>query len=247
MRLKCNSLLCRLALVGAFCALGPAAPGMLRLFGPAAAMGQILVFNQPRLPTGGPSSDTSYVNDSGVVSWQQSADDIMLGQDATIGRIKWFGFYGGNFTGSTQPPATQTMRIRFYDSRPVDGLPGAILFEESIVDPPRFPTGAVLPLPLAPIEQRFEVDLMTPFNMLSGVQYWMEIVQLGDISSIFRWEVSPGNGTPYAFMNPSVTDWRRTTSTANLTFELWTVPEPSASLLVLGALSLTLTRARARH
>jgi hypothetical protein len=75
----------------------------------------------------------------------------------------------------------------------------------------------------------------------------MEIVQLGNPNSHYRWEVSPGNGTPYAFINPNVTDWRRTTSTANLTFELWTVPEPSTVLLVLGALSLTLTRARTRH
>lgn len=232
------------------CALfgSPAVPGSWQqLPGPAAAMGQVMVFNQPRHPVGGPGADTSFIDDGGNSIWQQVADDIILSQDATIGRIKWFGFYGGTFTGSTQPPAAQTMRIRFYDSRPVDGLPGAILFEESIVDPPRFPTGAVLPLPLAPIEQRFEVDLSTPFDMLTGVQYWMEIVQLGDLNSHYRWEFSPGNGSPYAFINPNVIDWRRSTASSNLTFELWTVPEPSTFLLVLGALALPLTRPRTRH
>ncbi|QOJ04322.1 MAG: PEP-CTERM sorting domain-containing protein [Planctomycetia bacterium] len=234
----------------ALCALfGPAAvPGSWQqLPGPAAAMGQVMVFNQPRHPVGGPGADTSFIDDGGNSIWQQVADDIILGQDATIGRIKWFGFYGGTFTGSTQPPTTQTMRIRFYDSRPGDGLPGVILFEESIVDPLRIPTGAVIPLPLAPIEQRFEVDLMTPFDMLAGVQYWMEIVQLADINSHYRWEYSLGNQTPYAFLNPNVNDWRRTSTGANVAFELWTVPEPSSVLLVLGALALTLTRLKTRR
>jgi len=246
MHRRCENLIRHTVCVVAFSALlGPVGnPGGVAL---PRANGQVLVFNQPRLPTGGPGADTSFIDDGGNSIWQQVADDIILGQDATIGRIKWFGFYGGTFTGSTQPPATQTMRIRLYDSRPGDGLPGAILFEESIIDPPRFPTGAILPLPLAPIEQRFEVDLATPFDMLSGMQYWVEIVQLGDTNSHYRWEFSLGNGTPYAFINPNVADWRRSTASSNLALELWTVPEPSSVLLVLGALSFTLARAKARR
>jgi hypothetical protein len=64
--------------------------------------------------------------------------------------------------------------------------------------------------------------------LLANQAYWLEIEQVGDAASWFRWEFSatpPLDGQ--AFNNPIVGEWVHTQSiTANAAFQLLTIPEP---------------------
>lgn len=66
--------------------------------------------------------------------------------------------------------------------------------------------------------------------------YWLEIVQLNDLESHFRWEFSQTDANGQAFINPIVGDWRHTQSiTSDTAYQLWGIPEPpSLALLVIG-------------
>src|SRR5262245_56333025 len=83
-----------------------------------------IFFDQQPLNTGGPDSDTAYIT-SGQSYWQRVADDVQLTNSATLNRIMFWGFYGGQFDRVEPPPTEEVMRLRFYDARPGDGLPGA--------------------------------------------------------------------------------------------------------------------------
>src|SRR5262245_31130807 len=102
-----------------------------------AAQGGIIL-DKPPNQLGGGASDTSFYNEFGEERWQRLADDVLLTQPATLRRVIWHGFYGDSFKNTPEPlPLTETMRIRLYDARPGDGLPGNVLFEESFLDPSR--------------------------------------------------------------------------------------------------------------
>lgn len=197
--------------------------------------GSIVVDHQP-FPTGGPASDTGFRDDFGIQFWQQLADDFVLSQDAIIRHVTWWGFYGSSFTSpAEQPPATQTMRVRFYDARFQDGLPGTVLFEETFVDPAYAWTGRQVLTGAAPNEYKFDVDLTTPYSLTASTPYWLEIVQDGATNSLFRWEYSRSadiNG--HAFFNSASGDWRSSQSlTSDLAFQLSTIPEPNTAALML--------------
>jgi hypothetical protein len=197
----------------------------------ASAAADIVVNHQP-LNSGGPASDLAFINDSNQQSWQQLADDFQVAQDAEIRLIVFWGFYGSGFSEEVEPPPeTETMRVRAYGARPGDGLPGNILYEQSFEDPSRTATGRIIFDGPGPPEFRYQVDLTTPLLLQAGTTYWLEIVQNADIDSLFRWEFSAGTQTPFAFINPFLSDWRRTTITPDLAFELSTIPEPSSLLL----------------
>jgi hypothetical protein len=197
----------------------------------AAASADIVV-NHPPLNSGGPAADTEFINSSNDPSWQQLADDFQVSQDAVVRRISWWGFYGSSSLEEIEPPpATETMRARIYGARASDGLPddANILFEESFFNPSREATGRIVFVGPGPPEFKFEVDLISPFAIEAGAPYWLEIGQVEDFGSLFRWEFSPGTGTPFAFTNPFVSDWESAAPlTSNLAFELSTIPEPSA-------------------
>ena len=196
--------------------------------------GGIVVDRQP-FPTGGPGSDTSFIEVFSPLTWQLSADDFTLTSSATIRHVTWWGFYGSTFGSSAeQPPATQTMRVRFYDARIQDGLPGTILFEETFVNPPYAWTGRQVLTGPAPNEYRFDVDLPTPMPLSSSTPYWLEIVQLESPQSLYRWEISVSGRDGFAFQNEATVDWVHTQNTpANLAFQLSTIPEPSTAALML--------------
>ncbi|QDV90315.1 hypothetical protein RAS2_13940 [Phycisphaerae bacterium RAS2] len=239
------------ACVGVYlCTLLPFGPGpglgLTGLLGPQAALGQIIVLGRQPLNTGGGAADTAFINDSGQPYWQQVADDVMVPASAIVDRIVWWGFYGGNFTSpAQQPPANETMRVRFYDSRPTDGLPGVVLFEQSFVNPMRVPTGRQVLIGAHPDEQRYEVDLSQPFQLEANAPYWLEIVQVGDINSYFRWEFAPTGGLPLAFTNLITGGWTSTgNSLWNNAFQLITIPEPSTALLSLAGIGTAVSRRR---
>lgn len=197
--------------------------------------GGIVVDHQPH-PTGGPGSDTNFVEVFSPLTWQLSADDFTLTSPATIRHITWWGFYGSTFASSAeQPPATQTMRLRFYDARIQDGLPGTVLFEETFVDPSYAWTGRRVLTGPAPDEYKFDVDLSTPMQLVALTPYWIEIIQLSNPRSLYRWESSRSseiNG--FAFQNAATNDWIHTqNTTSDLAFQLSTIPEPSPAALML--------------
>lgn len=195
---------------------------------------QDIIVDHPPLNTGGPAADTLFLNDFGQVRYQQLADDFFLKTPASIRRLVWWGFYGTDNTPNPHPPlGDETMRVRFYDARPTDGLPGAILREESFLNPSRVATGRVIGLGDLPAEFRFQADLSIPLELSAGVSFWVEFVQVGDAQSLFRLEASlpQGNGG-FAFQNLNVPDWTRSPG-PDLAFQLSTIPEPDAVLLAL--------------
>lgn len=130
--------------------------------------------------------------------------------------------------------ADDTYRIRVYDQRPGDLLPGSVLYEQSFSNVPRAWTGRFILTFGAPQELRYEVDLPFALELPVATPLWLEIVQDGDIDSHFRWENSnpslPQNGK--AFISPITlnNDWEYSLPelTTNTAFQLITVPEPSA-------------------
>lgn len=205
-----------------------------------------VVFDHPPFNTGGPASDTSFrIDPSPAELWQQLADDILLASPATIRRIVFWGFYGGTFDPvPQQPPITETFRVRFYGARPGDGLPddNNIFFEETFLDPSRTATGRpILTGPLPP-EFVYQIDLLSPVSLAANTPVWLEIVQLGDIDSLFRWEFSPSSNTPFAVLNSLGGDWHLTTLNADLAFQLLTIPEPESLILVWSGVLLFLRK-----
>ena len=155
--------------------------------------GDIVVDHQP-YPYGGFGSDTAfYYPFPPFEIWQRVADDILLSEPATIRHITWWGFYGSSLVEEPEPaPETETMRIRFYHARPGDGLPDDdnIAYEVSFLDPSRTATGRLVQVPPGPAEYIYEADLTTPVSLDAGTPYWLEIAQVGDLDSHFRWEFS---------------------------------------------------------
>jgi hypothetical protein len=200
----------------------------------SAAPAEVVIDRQP-FNTGGPAADTDFRDIFGTPFWQQTADDFLLSQDAVIRHVTWWGFYGSSFTSpAEQPPAIQTMRVRLYDARIQDGLPGTVLFEETFVDPFYAWTGRQVLTGASPKEYKFDVDLTTPVTLTAMTAYWLEIVQFGAQQSFYRWEISVDGRDGFAILNNGTTDWVHSQNTpANLAFQLSTIPEPVPAVLCL--------------
>jgi hypothetical protein len=195
------------------------------LFVPLSAVADVSGPLVDHLPTrvGGPFSDTDFVYQF-QPQWQLLADDIALSTPAAIRRVTWWGFYDQD-----NPPASETMRLRFYDARPGDGLPGATLFEQSFLNPLRTATGRVILLGVLPDEYFYDVLLSTPFAMQADTTYWLEIAQIGDRSTGFRWEDSASDNRRRASLHPGDTEWQDRQNRSDQAFQLWTVPEPATA------------------
>lgn len=200
--------------------------------------GEPPIVDHPPFNTGGGASDLSFrLDPSPAELWQQLADDFVLSTPGTVRRIVWWGFYGDTFDSVPEPPpVTERFRIRFYGARPGDGLPddGNILLEESFLDPSRVATGRIVFVgPLAP-EFIYQVDLPTPLSLEAGTPYWLEVVQAGEIESLFRWEFSIADQNGQAFRNAATGDWRHTVSiNADTAYQLLAIPEPATLTLWL--------------
>jgi len=204
----------------------------------------IVVDHQPN-QVGGLASDTSFRTlpiPQLPEIWNWVADDFTSPVDATIRRVNFWGFYGNNI----QPLGDEAFRIRFSEPRAADGLPGTLLYEESFLDLPKSATGEIVPGSGVPEEFFYQADLTTPFVAVASTQYWLEVVQVGDVDSRFRWEFSINtdlNGQ--AFINDDTgNSWRHSgPATSNTAFQLSTAPEPcTAVLLLLGCACLRRVR-----
>ncbi len=140
------------------------------------------------------------------------------------------------------------MRVRFYGARAGDGLPDEsnLIYEETFTDPVRLATGRFIWVDDEPLEYLFSAVFTTPVSLSANVPYWLEIVQIGDLASTFRWEFSPtGDGSGHVYINRAVSDWRRTTYTGEVAYRLVSIPEPSAFGVLL-CVVLCLRRRRGR-
>lgn len=201
-----------------------------------------IVFEQSPGQLGGPSSDTEFISTATALpAWQQLADNIVLESAATLQTVKWWGFYGGSGQPHDPPDGPETMRIRFYGARPADALPDDddIIFEESFLNPSRTSTGDFIAVGGLPDEFFYEVDLYSPLTLEADTLYWLEIVQVGDIDSHFRWETGFGLVNQFAFINGNVSDWQSTSG--SLAFQLL-VPEPETGIIVITGAMLVARR-----
>jgi len=211
-------------------------------FGHAGAVGQIVVDHSAQRGVG-IASDSLFHTGGLDPTWQRIADDFRLDAAATIRHITWWGYYTLDIV-----PTVETMRFRFYEARPGDGLPGDYFFEESVVNPPRSPTGVMVPEPPGTVgraeEHQFEVNLATPLSVDANTPYWLEIVQVGDLDTRFLWSGANAEDTSKASINPSVPDWQLRPGITDSAFQLSTIPEPATLAFI--ALGMGLVPARRR-
>jgi hypothetical protein len=206
-----------------------------------------LVVDQPPFPAGGPAADTAFRNFFDQPRFQQVADNILLDNSATVRQVTWWGFYGAEGQSHNPPPGDETFRLRFYGARPGDGLPddGNVIFEESFVAPLRTATGQIVDADVTAPEFVYQTNLSGDVFLQADTPYWLEIVQVGDFGSHFRWESGFGLVNGFAFLNLNVPDWQLTSG--SLAFQLSTVPEPQTfALLVSGIVILRMRRNKGR-
>ena len=200
--------------------------------------GGVIVDHQP-LQSGGPASDTEFLDMLGNPFWQQVADNVLIPGPALVRRVVWWGFYNLD-----NPPVEETMRLRFYDARPTDGLPGDVLFEESFLNPTRVATGRQILVDFTPDEFIYHVDLTIPFDLDASVPYWLEITQIGDVDTAFRREFAFTDQDSFARRNPFAPNWAFSALDADLAFQLLSIPEPSTLVLFVFASIVLLRRSR---
>jgi hypothetical protein len=203
-----------------------------------------IVVDQPPTRLGGHGSDTLYRDRYGNEVWSRIADNVLLAESAAIRRVTWWGFYGAYEQNHEPPTGPETMRVRFYGARPGDGLPGDMLYEESFLNPSRTATGEIIQVGGLPDEYLYHVDLATSVELAAQTLYWLEIVQVGDLESHFRWETGFGAQDGVAYLTSSLPDWQFDYS-GSMGFQLSTVPEPSTLVpLLLGLTALRPRRGR---
>jgi len=207
--------------------------------------GDGVVFDQQPDPAGGPLADTLALDEFGYEIWEQVADNVRLSEAATIRRISWYGFYGGDEQSHEPPAGDETMRVRFYSSRASDGLPGDILLEETFLNLPRTFTGRVVSVGGLPKEYLFEADLSTSMFLSANTVYWLEVVQVGDVNSHYRWEDGYGLVGRHATINYYPPDW--TSVSGSFAFQLSTVPEPTSIAVLICAAFLARSRLGGRR
>ncbi len=203
------------------------------------AQGDVLLHRQAPGRTFGVSSDTSYLDDSGLPSGALHADTFSLSQSAELCRVKAFAFFGGTGVDDPEPPAAETVRIRFFAD--IVGLPSEPPIDEaSFQNPTRTWTGQFINISLARKEYLYDIPLEQCVSLTAGIPYWIEFAQLGDQQSNMRWENANVAGG-FAIQFPLGTGWHLSSPTrGQLAYELWT-PEPGSGVLV-GLVGLVLRR-----
>lgn len=198
----------------------------------------VVVDHQP-YNEGGRASDTLLQESEFLPPiWQLVADDVMLAEPAVIRRIVFWGFYHFD----SLPKEDEIFRIRLYDARLGDGLPGIVLYETFLANPTRNFTGRFIATSGGPAEFRFMSDLTMPMLLDAQTPYWLEVAQDGILESHFRWEVSISGDLNQAFINPFVDDW--TPAPGDTAYQLIAIPEPQSFLLFLFGIAICWRRRR---
>jgi len=203
--------------------------------------GDGVILRHSPLNTGGPASDSDFISaTSGMPTWQFLADDILLPTTATVRRVAWWGFYHLD-----NPPANEVFQIRFLGflgTDAVTGLPSesTIVQAELHMDVTRAATGRTVFTSIDPPEYRFQVDLAAPLTLEANTTYWLEIAQIGEQQSHYRWEYAVQPANRFAFRHAALPDWQLSALNVDLAFELQTIPEPaSIALIAIGVFVLS--------
>jgi len=210
--------------------------------------GGLLVDHQP-YNNGGFASDTmAFQSPGGAIVSQLVADDFVIPSDSEIRRVIFWGYYSAGI----EPVANEAFRISFFDARPTDGLPGAILSQTSVQGIEREWTGRVILISGNPREYRFAVDLPAAFPILGGQKYWMSINQTDDPASSFEWEIcATADFNGLAIQNSNYPHWLYTATVNFLgdsAFQLLSIPEPTVGgLLAFGLFVLGCRRCGRRQ
>jgi len=196
----------------------------------------ILLHRQAPGRTFGIPSDTAYLDDFGHTSGSLIADAFSLNNAANICRANVYGFFGGTSPGlDPLPPVSETIRVRIWSD--ASGLPGAVLQEALLQNPSRTWTGFFVAL--GPIRKEYLYQLEIPgcFAAQAGESYWLEVDQIDDVGSLFRWENANLFGG-FAQRFPIDSPWRSSSSNqGQMAYDLWT-PEPSAGALLAIAVGI---------
>jgi hypothetical protein len=215
------------------------------LCAPAAGQVPMLLHRQPPGRTFGYASDTQFRDDFGRILSALYADRFELAAGGEVCRVVAWAFFGGSYEPfDPPPPASETLRVRFYDE--AAGLPGSELLSQTFDNPPRIFTGFTVSGDPRRREYRYEFHLSPCLAAAPGTAYWVEISQISDPDSIFRWE---GSNTPgqYAVQFPIGAPWQVVTGSGQIAYELWT-PEPTSLFLAgAGVLGAVLRRRRGRR
>ena len=203
-------------------------PGLYAPVARAATQADIPLHRQAPGRTFGYESDTLLLDDSGQPNGQLVADRFILSQSAQVCSVRWWGFYGGTGVLDPGPPSSESFRIRFFDD--VASLPGNLISESTFDDPSRTWTGQLINIAGARREYFYQATLPQCISANAGSTYWMEIAQLDDINSRFRWENS-NTLDGFAVQFPIGTPWRLSSNPSQLAYELWT-PEPWSGVLL---------------
>lgn len=194
---------------------------------------QFIVDQQPTRH-GGDISDTSFLF-QGFPSAQLLADDFTPTEAAPLRAVAWWGFYTAD-----NPPTPEAFRIVVYDSRASDGLPGNSIYEEVTSNAERFATGRTITVSGSPREFRYKVTLSQPLPLAPGIRYWVELAQLGDLSSAYHWENGFGGDGFIAAIVPGITDWRYLSSPSGNLDQAYQLISPEPATLALVGLAAAL-------
>ncbi len=202
----------------------------------ASANADTLLHRQSPGRTFGIPSDTEYLDDFGHTSGSLIADAFSLNQTANICRANVYGFFGGTSPGlDPLPPLNETLRVRIWSD--TAGLPGTVLHEGILQNPSRTWTGFFVAL--GPIRKEYLYRLEIPgcFAAQAGASYWLEVDQIDDVGSLFRWENANIFGG-FAQRFPIDTPWRSSSpNQGQMAYELWT-PEPCSGVLLALAVGI---------
>jgi len=196
--------------------------------GPAFGQLGALIYSQAPNRNFAYLSDTQYVNDLGHADGVLRADRFQLTQAAQIGQLVWWGVYGPQFGPIQNPPFAESFRVRFYDQNGTfPSLPPFdVLYEATLSNSVREETGVLISSGFP--EYRFVVDLSSTFAAPANVPLWIEISQVGDLASTWRWETASGG--EFATQYPIGDSWN-VNGGGQLAYQL-RVPEPGSGVLV---------------
>ena len=191
------------------------------------------------------ASDTAILNDFGQLDSEINADRFSLFSAAEIKQFVWWGVYGPQLGPVQPPPTNESYRIRIYDQNgtfPPNLPPANILYEVTVANPLREETAFLVSGGFP--EYRFVANLAQSIQLQGSTPYWLEISQLGDPQSYFRWETSPGAGA-LAYQHPEGTAWN--VGPGDVAYQLH-IPEPlTGGMLALAVFSEALRRRRGRR
>ncbi len=205
----------------------------------SAARGDTLLHRQAPGRVFGRTSDTLFIDNAGQLNGELVADDFVLSADALVCKVRAYAFFGGTGVDDPGPPDQETVRVRILSD--VGGLPNEpALVEHYLENPLRTWTGQFINISLARKEYLYEIAMPDCFAAQANTKYWLEIAQIDNANSFFRWE-SANLAGGFALRFPIDTPWRHSSETAGqLAYELWT-PEPGSGVLV-GLVGLMLRR-----